>query len=103
MMLQAAQRTGRPSMLPFIIQMVAIIFIFYFLLIRPQRKMAQKHQQILANLQKNDEVVTEGGIVGHVVHIQDDRVTLRTGENTRVVVMRAKIARVLTGESTQPK
>lgn len=103
MMLQAAQRTGRPSMLPFIIQMVAIIFIFYFLLIRPQRKMAQKHQQILANLQKNDEVVTEGGIVGHVVHIQDDRVTLRTGENTRVVVMRAKIARVLTGESTQTK
>lgn len=102
-MLQAAQRTGRPSMLPFIIQMVAIIFIFYFLLIRPQRKMAQKHQQILANLQKNDEVVTEGGIVGHVVHIQDDRVTLRTGENTRVVVMRAKIARVLTGESTQTK
>ena len=102
MMLQAAQG-GRPSMLPFIIQMVAIIFIFYFLLIRPQRKMAQKHQQILANLQKNDEVVTEGGIVGHVVHIQDDRVTLRTGENTRVVVMRAKIARVLSGESTQTK
>ena len=103
MMLQAAQRTGRPSMLPFIIQMVAIIFIFYFLLIRPQRKMAQKHQQLLANLQKNDEVVTEGGIIGHVVHLQDDRVTLRTGENTRVVVLRSKIARILSGESEPTK
>ena len=103
MMLQAAQRTGRPSMLPFLIQMVAIIFIFYFLLIRPQRKMAQKHQQLLANLQKNDEVVTEGGIIGHVVHLQDDRVTLRTGENTRVVVLRSKIARILSGGSEPTK
>ena len=103
MMLQAAQRTGRPSMLPFIIQMVAIIFIFYFLLIRPQRKMAQKHQQLLSNLQKNDEVVTEGGLIGHVVHLQDDRVTLRTGENTRVVVLRSKIARILSGESQPTK
>ena len=103
MMLQEAQRTGRPSMLPFIIQMVAIIFIFYFLLIRPQRKMAQKHQQVLANLQKNDEVMTEGGLIGHVVHLQDDRVTLRTAENTRVVVMRAKIARVLTGDASDTK
>ncbi|HEX6066656.1 MAG TPA: preprotein translocase subunit YajC [Longimicrobiales bacterium] len=97
MMLQAT-RTGRPSMLPFLIQLVAIIFIFYFLLIRPQRKLAQKHQQVLANLQRNDEVVTEGGIVGTVIHMEDDRVTLRTGENTRIVVMRAKIARVLSGE-----
>ena len=101
-MMLHATRTGRPSMLPFLIQLIAIIFIFYFLLIRPQRKIAQKHQQILSNLQKNDEVVTEGGIIGTVIHIEDDRVTLRTGENTRIVVLRAKIARVLSGESTTP-
>lgn len=103
MMLQAT-RSGRPSIIPFVIQMVAIVFIFYFLLIRPQRKMAAKHQQVLANLQKNDEVITEGGLIGHVVHMQDDRVTLRTGENTRVVVLRSKIARVITAEGAeQPK
>jgi preprotein translocase subunit YajC len=100
MILQEAPRTGRPSILPFVIQLVAIIFIFYFLLIRPQRKIAQKHQEILSKLSKNDEVVTEGGIVGTVVHIEDERVTLRSGENTRLVVMRAKIARVLTAEGT---
>lgn len=93
------QTRTSPSMLPFIIQMVAIIFIFYFLLIRPQRKMAQKHQQVLANLQRNDEVITEGGLIGTVVHMQDDRVTLKTGD-TRVIVLRAKIARVLTAESS---
>ena len=99
-MLQAAQRpAGRSSMLPFVIQLVAIMAIFYFLLIRPQRKMAQKHQQTLANLAKNDEVVTEGGIIGTVIHIEEDRITLKTAESTRIVVLRAKIARVLTDKS----
>ena len=102
MVLQAAQG-GRPSMLPFIIQMVAIIGIFYFLLIRPQRKIAAKHQDLLSKLARNDEVVTEGGIIGTVVHMEDDRVTLKTAENTRIVVLRAKIARVLTAESTETK
>ena len=105
MILQAAQTAPgrRSSMLPFIIQLVAIIFIFYFLLIRPQRKLAAKHQDLLSKLARNDEVVTEGGIIGTVVHLEDDRVTLRTGENTRIVVMRAKIARVLSGETTETK
>lgn len=90
----------RPSMLPFLIQFAAIIAIFWFLLIRPQRKLAQKHQETLAALKKNDEVMTEGGIIGVVVHLTDDRVTLRTGENTRIVVARPKIARVLNAEPT---
>jgi preprotein translocase subunit YajC len=96
MILQAAQSTGRRSMIPFVIQMIAIMAIFYFLLIRPQRKIAQKHSQLLASLARNDEVVTEGGIVGTVIHLEDDKVTIRTAESTRIVVMRGKIARVLT-------
>jgi preprotein translocase subunit YajC len=105
MILQAAQTAPgrRSSMLPFIIQLVAIIFIFYFLLIRPQRKLAAKHQDLLSKLARNDEVVTEGGIIGTVVHLEDDRVTLRTGENTRIIVLRSKIARVLSGEATESK
>jgi preprotein translocase subunit YajC len=105
MILQAAQgqQARRPSMLPFLIQLVAIIFIFYFLLIRPQRKIAAKHQDLLSKLARNDEVVTEGGIIGTVVHMEDDRVTLKTAENTRIVVLRAKIARVLSAESTETK
>lgn len=105
MILQAAQtqQGRRSSMLPFLIQLVAIIFIFYFLLIRPQRKIAAKHQELLSKLARNDEVVTEGGIIGTVVHLEDDRVTIKTAENTRLVIMRAKIARVLSGESATTK
>lgn len=90
---QAAQ--AKPSMLPFLIQFVAIIAIFWFLLIRPQQKKAAEHRKTLDALKSGDEVITDGGIIGTVVHIKEDRVTLKTGENTRIVVLRQKIGRVL--------
>lgn len=93
-----AQAAQRPSMLPFVIQLIAIVAIFYFLLIRPQRAMARKHQETLAALKKGDEIVTTGGIVGTILHLADDRITIRTAENTRLVIVRAKIERVLSGE-----
>jgi preprotein translocase subunit YajC len=98
-MILQAQPSGTRSMLPFLIQFGAIIAIFWFLLIRPQRRMAQKHREVLAALKKGDEVMTEGGIIGSVVHITEDRVTVKTAESTRVVVARAKIARVLNAEA----
>lgn len=78
---------------------VPLILIFYFLLIRPQRKLQQKHMDMIKALKKGDEVITEGGIIGQIVHLTDDRVTIRTGENTRIVVVRAKISRVVTAEA----
>ena len=88
-----APREGANGSPVFIIQMVAIFAIFYFLLIRPQRAAQKRHQQMLTELKKGDEVVTEGGIVGSVVHIAEDQVTVKSGES-RIVVMRGKIARV---------
>ena len=95
-MLQSAQR---PNMLPFLIQFIAIIAIFWFILIRPQRKMAAQHKATLDALKKGDEVLTAGGIIGTVVHLTDDRVTIRTDKETRVVIARAKIERVFTPET----
>ena len=82
-------------------QFVAIGFIFYFLLIRPQRKEQQRHRQMIEELKKGDEVITAGGIIGTVVHTQDDRVTVKTGENTRLVIQRARIAQVLVGRTPE--
>jgi preprotein translocase subunit YajC len=82
----------------FMMQMVAIFAIFYFLLIRPQRKEQERHRNMISELKKGDEVVTNGGIIGTVVHVQDDRLTIKTGENTRLVVERGRIARVVTGQ-----
>jgi preprotein translocase subunit YajC len=94
---------GAPRMLPNLIMIAAFIAIFYFLLLRPQRKIQQEHRAMLSQLKKGDEVVTEGGIVGQIVHLTDDRVTIKTAENTRLVILRPKISRVLTPEITEAK
>lgn len=100
--LLAAPGQGGQTGMVFLIQMVAIFAIFYFLLIRPQRKAQQRHQQILAALKRGDAIMTEGGILGEVVHLAEDRVTIKTGES-RIVVARGKIARVFTAESAERK
>jgi preprotein translocase subunit YajC len=97
----AAPREGGNSSMIFLLQMLAIGVIFYFLLIRPQRKEQQRHRTMIEQLKKGDEIVTNGGIIGTVVHTQDDRLTIKTGENTRIVVQRGRIAQVLSNQSTE--
>ncbi len=102
MALLAAPRQGAGGGLVFVIQLLAIFAIFYFLLIRPQRKLQQRHQAMLAELKRGDQVMTEGGILGEVVHLAEDRVTVKSAES-RVVVARAKIARVMTAGAAEKK
>lgn len=79
---------------PFISLMpIALIFIvFYFLLIRPQKKKQQEHVKMLEGLKKNDEVVTSGGIYGTIVNIQDDVITVRVDDNTRIKVQKSAVS-----------
>ena len=91
----AAPREGGNAGLILMAQMVAIFAIFYFLLIRPQRKEQERHRQMLDDLKKGDEIVTSGGIIATVVHLKDDQVTVKTAENTRLLVQRGRIAQVL--------
>lgn len=99
-LLAMAPRAGGNAGLVLIVQFAAIIAIFWFLIIRPQRTQLKKHKELLAAIKKGDEVMTEGGIIGQVIHIADDRLTIRTAESTRLVVARAKIARVSTPGTT---
>ena len=94
-------REGANGTIIFMVQMVAIFAIFYLLLIRPQRKEQERHKEMIRGVKKGDEVVTSGGIIGTVVHAQEDRVTLKTGENTRIVVERARIARLEGGADAE--
>ncbi|PYP74399.1 MAG: preprotein translocase subunit YajC [Gemmatimonadetes bacterium] len=77
-----------------LVQVGAFIAIFYFLLIRPQRQQQQKHKELLAALQRGDQIVTSGGIIGEVVHLKENEVTIRSGE-AKLVVMRSNIATIL--------
>ena len=87
---QNGQEAGNPivAFLPLII----IFAIFYFLLIRPQQKRAKEHQNFLANLKRGDQVVTNGGLIGRIVALSDDVVTLEVADKVRVQVMRNQIA-----------
>jgi preprotein translocase subunit YajC len=103
--LQAAPGGGGMGMGVLLIQFGLIFAIFYFLMIRPQKKQRQEHEARLRALKRGDEVVTAGGVVGEIVHIaqgqkdgeavaaMDDRITIKSGES-RLVVERGRIARV---------
>ncbi len=93
---------GGPGTIVFVAQIAVFIGIAYFLLIRPQRQQQQKHKQLLASLQRGDQVVTSGGIVGEVVHIRDDHVTIRSGE-AKFVVLRSGIANITTRGGAEVK
>jgi preprotein translocase subunit YajC len=102
---QATGSGGGSSLTPFLVQFVLIIAIIYFIMVRPQQKQRQKHEESLKALKRGDEIVTTGGIIGEVVHIRetskdgganrlDDRVTIRSGES-KLVVERGRIAKIL--------
>ena len=77
----------------FIIQLVLIVAILYFLFILPQRREQKRHRELLAALKPGDAVVTMGGLVGDIIQLKEDLVTLKSGD-ARVVVERARIARL---------
>jgi preprotein translocase subunit YajC len=69
-----------------------MIAIFYFVLWRPQAKERKKVQEFIANLKKGDEVITQGGIVGTVVQVEDRTVTVDAGGGTKLRVLKSYVA-----------
>ena len=75
-----------------LVPLVFIFIIFYFLLIRPQKQKEKEHQKMLKSLNKNDEVVTTGGIHGTVVNVKDRTVVVRIDENVKMEIEKNCIA-----------
>ncbi len=94
---------GGGAMLIFLIQMAAIIAIFYFLIIRPKTQQEKRHRERLQQIKRGDEVLMVGGIIGVVVHVKDDRLTIKSGES-RLLVHRDRVSDILgsggSGDST---
>ncbi|NPB07647.1 MAG: preprotein translocase subunit YajC [Aquificae bacterium] len=67
-----------------IVFLVAIFLMFYFLIIRPQKKERERHRKFLESLKKGDRVITSSGIWGTVVEIGDRTITLKVDANTRI-------------------
>lgn len=78
-----------------ILPIVLIFIVFYFLLIRPQQKRAKDHRMMIANVQRNDTVVTNGGIVGKVTKVTEGpEIEVEIAPDVRVKVERSMIAMV---------
>lgn len=75
-----------------LIGIVLMLAVFFFLIILPQSRRAKKHAQFVANLEKGDEVVTQGGIYGKVFGLADRVVTLEIAPQVRIRIDRNTIA-----------
>ncbi len=81
------------AMLTMLIPLAVMILIFYFLIIRPEKKRSKKMKEMLNNLEVADEVVTTGGIIGRVLSVKEDTVLIETGsDRTKIRVLKASIA-----------
>jgi len=94
-----AQAAGAPGGfdLMALAPLVLIFVVFYFLLIRPQQKRAKEHKEMLTKIRRNDRIVTNGGLIGKVAKVIDDRDELEVdlADNVRVKVRRGMVAEVV--------
>lgn len=86
-----ATTTDFTSFLPLIV----IFVLFFFMIIRPQMKQAKEHRNMLAELQKGDEVVTSGGIVGKVTKVAEAFVSIEIAPNTEITVQKHAVQSAL--------
>lgn len=82
---------GFVGLLPIVLMFVLL----YFLMIRPQMKRAKEHKQMVEALQKGDEVITAGGVVGRISRIGDAYVILEIAPNTEINVQRTAVQTLL--------
>ena len=80
-----------------ILQFVPFIFlfaIFYFLMIRPQQQKQKEHDKMLSKLDKNDEVITSGGVHATVVSVGEKTAMIRIADNVKVEIEKSSITQV---------
>ncbi len=74
--------------------LVAIVAIFYFLIIRPQNQERKRHEALLAGLKKDDQVVTNSGLYGRVAQVKDGRIELEIAPKVRVWIEMSAVKRL---------
>ena len=83
----AAASPGIMTFLP----MIALFAVFYFLLIRPQQKRQKEHRTMVSELAKGDEIVTMGGMLGKIISVGDNFLTVNVAKDTEVKIQKASV------------
>ncbi len=80
-----------------IFMLVIFGLIFYFMIYRPQAKRVKEHKALMSSIGKGDEVLTQGGLLGRVAKVADDKdyVVIEVADNTQVMVQKSAISAVL--------
>lgn len=103
---QAAASTQDNSDLLSLLPMFGILVLFYFLLIRPQAKRAKEQKQMVEGLQRGDEVITNGGILGQVLNVSEAYVIIEIAPSIEVTALKSSVQTLLpkgTLKSIEPK
>ena len=90
------------SMWPTLIMFGAVILIFYFLIIRPQKKRDKEAKDMLAAIKKGDKIVTIGGIRGTVAIVKESTIIVKVDDNTRIEFSKSAISAVLNKKEEAP-
>ena len=86
-------QTANP-LLSLVFPFILIYVIFYFLIIQPQRKKEKEHRQMLSNLNKNDEIITVGGIHATVVNVKDKTIVARIDDNVKIELEKSSVVHI---------
>ena len=84
---------GVPGLDLFII--VAFILIFYFIIWRPQSKRAKEHRELVASLGKGDEIVTNGGLIGKIVKVEEQYLVFEVANNVQLKLQKGAVSAAL--------
>lgn len=90
-----------PNIMDMLPLLVAFFAIFYFLIVRPQKKQEKEHQNMLAKLDKGDQVIVAGGFLGTIAGFKENNLEIKLADNVKVTVLRSAIVSKISPE-TQP-
>lgn len=90
---------GQSPLLTFAPFWILIFVIFYFVMIRPQKKRQQEQQRLMGSLKTGDRVVTNGGIHGLIANVKDTTVMLKVADNVKIEMEKSAVTTVLKSET----
>ena len=98
----AASGGGPEALLLQFLPLLALLVLFYFLLIRPQQRRLKQHQALIGGLKRGDTVVLPSGVIGKIVRVEEAEVQVEIAPNTNVRVVKGMITEVRTRGDPAP-
>jgi len=96
-------QSGQGSLMGMLFPLVIFVVIFYFFIIRPQKKRQKQHDELIASLGRGDQVVTAGGFWGIVREVKDDSIIIEIADGVKTRVMKSSIANKRAQAPEEPK